>query len=218
MTPDIANLDVEAVLRRAFAYDIPASSRHIMNRRIRAATVSRTPRTGRRFPKTARRVVLGLAAAALLTGGVAAGGTLFNSMIAGAPLLEDVWGRATIVRQSSTNAGYTVVLERAAADKDRVWVAVSVKAESGPAAVALGRMRVTDANGVVMDGGTGVGSGDVKGATASLFGFKVPPGLTPRGPFTLEITSVMTASTDEVAGRWVFTFDVPLTPAFTREG
>jgi hypothetical protein len=135
-------------------------------------------------------------------------------LIAGAPLLENVWARAKVIQESSTNARYTVVLERAAADRDRVWVALSVKAESGPAAAALGRMRVTDANGVVMDGGTGLGSGVVHGMTASLFGFKVPPGITPRGPFTLEITSVMTPSTREVAGRWAFTFDVPLTRAY----
>jgi hypothetical protein len=212
MAPD--NSDVEALVQRAFAYDIPAESRDIMNRRVEGAIASPRWRRGRRFQKPARRVLLGLLAAALLTGGVAAGGTIFGQLIAGAPLLEDVWARAKVIQSSSTSAGYTVVLDRVAADRERVWVAVSVKAESGPAAAALGRMRVTDANGVVMAGGTGVGSGVVHGETASLFGFKVPPGVTPHGPFTLEITSVMTPSTREVAGRWAFTFDVPLTRAF----
>jgi hypothetical protein len=216
MTPDITTADVEALLGRAFAYAVPSRSRDAMNGRVQAATVSRVSRRGVTFRKPGRRILLGLIAAALLTGGVAAGGTLFNSLTAGAPLLEDVWARASVIRQSATSAGYTVVLERAAADRDRVWVAVSVKAESRAAAVALGRMRVIDANGIVMDGGTGVGSGDIRGVTASLFGFKVPAGVTPEGPFTLEVTSLMTPSTEDVAGHWAFTFDVPLTPAFTR--
>ncbi len=127
------------------------------------------------------RLWVGVAAAVLLAGTVAAGGTLFNQLIRGAPLLEDVWGRATKIGQSTTDAGYTIVLERAAADSERVWVALSVTAEPRTGA-DVGRMRVTDANGVVMDGGTGVGTGEVRGVSASLFGFKVPDRITPTVP------------------------------------
>jgi hypothetical protein len=218
MTPDMMGSDVEGVLMRTFSYHVPAGSREVVDRRVEAAIASyvargRREEHGTRFRTPARRVLIGLVAALLVAGGVAAGGTLFNSLTAGAPLLENVWARAKVIGQSATNAGYTVVLERAAVDPGRVWVAVSVTAKSGPGA-DLGRMHVTDANGVVMDGGTGVGSGVVHGVAASLFGFKVPVGVTPQGPFTFEVTSVMTASSQEVAGQWVFTFDVPVTPAF----
>lgn len=47
-----------------------------------------------------------------------------------------------------------------------------------------------------------------------MFGFRVPSGILPSGLFTLEIRSVMTP-TGETPGRWTFTFDVALTPAFS---
>jgi hypothetical protein len=159
--------------------------------------------------------LVGVAVAVLLTGTVAAGGTLFNQLIRGAPLLEDVWDRSTEIGQSRTDRGYTIVLERAAADPERVWVALSVTAASG-AYADTGRMRVIDANGVVMDGGIGVGDADARGVTATLFGFKVPDGITPHGPFILEVTSVMTAPFEMTRGEWTFTFDVPLGQAWGR--
>jgi hypothetical protein len=217
MTPDTTNADVEAALRRTFSVSIPVESRGAIDHRVQAAVAARpTNVRARRFRRPGRRVLVGIAAAALLTGTVAAGGTLFGQLIAGAPLLEDVWARATVIRQSATDAGYTIVLERAAADRDRVWVAVSVESDSG-ASADVARMRVTDASGVVMEGGTGAGSGDVRGVSATLFGFTVPDGVTPRGPFILDVTGVLVDQEREVAGHWVFNFDVPLTPALSRK-
>jgi hypothetical protein len=218
MTPDTTTAGVETALRRAFSITVPVDQRRVIDRRVRVAVAARPThvRAGT-FRRPRRAVLVGAAAAVLLlTATVAAGATLFGSLIRGAPLLEDVWARATVIHQSATNAGYTIVLERAAADRDRIWVAFSVKSESGPPAADWGRMRVTDANGVVMDGGTGVGSGVVHGATASLFGFKVPAGVTPQGPFTLEVMSLVTGSGKDVPGHWAFAFDVPLTPALVR--
>jgi hypothetical protein len=219
VTPDTTGSDLEAALGRSFSFPVPVRSRNVSDRRVEVAIASETARRtsrvrGRGFPMSARRLLVGVAAGLLLAGTVAAGGTLFSRLIGGAPLLEDVWDRATEIGQSTTDAGYTIVLERAAADPERVWVAVSVTAASGTGA-DLGRMRVTDANGVVMDGGTGAGAADVRGVSATLFGFRVPDGITPHGPFTLEVTSVMTAA-GETPGHWTFTFDVPLTSAASR--
>jgi hypothetical protein len=219
MTNDTAGSDLEAALGRSFAIAVPVRSREVIDGRVEVAIASdmarRTSRVrDRGFPMPARRLLVGVAAAVLLTGTIAAGGTLFSRLIGGAPLLEDVWDRATEIGQSTTDAGYTIVLERAAADPERVWVAVSVTAASGTGA-DLGRMRVTDANGVVMDGGTGAGTADVRGISATLFGFRVPDGMTPHGPFSLEVTSVMTAA-GETPGHWTFTFDVSLTSPSSR--
>lgn len=220
MTHDTVGFDLEAALGRSFANPVPARSRDLVDRRVEVAIGSEIARRagrvrGRGLPRSARRLLVGLAVAALFTGTVAAGGTLFNQLIRGAPLLEDVWDRATEIGQSKTDAGYTIVLERAAADPERVWVAVSVTAASG-AYADPGRMRVIDANGVVMDGGVGVTDADVRGVSATLFGFQVPDGITPQGPFTLEVTSVMTAPFEMTRGDWAFTFDVPLGPAWRR--
>lgn len=125
-----------------------------------------------------------------------------------------MWDRSTEIGQSTTDTGYTIVLERAAADSERIWVAVTVASASGTEA-DLGRMQVIDANGVVFDGGTGAGATDVHGVSAMIFGFKVPNGITPHGPFTLEVTSVTTTA-GETKGHWAFTFEVPLTPAASR--
>ena len=207
-TRDISSADLEAALGRTFSTPVPPRSRSFIDLRLEGAIASeitrRTSRNrGRRSPKPPRRMLVGVAAALLLTGTVAAAGTLFSQLIGGAPLLESVWDRATEIGQSTTDSGYTIILERAAADPERVWVAISANG-ADPA-----RMRVTDAKGVVMDGGVGVGDADARGVTATLFGFRVPDGVTPSGPFTLEVTSVMTAA-GETRGRWVFTFDVPI--------
>ncbi|MEX2011660.1 MAG: hypothetical protein WEF51_05445, partial [Chloroflexota bacterium] len=66
------------------------------------------------------------------------------------------------------------------------------------------------------DGGIGVGDADARGVTATLFGFTVPNGTTPDGPYTLEVTSVMTAAFEMTRGDWTFTFDVPLGQAWRR--
>lgn len=220
MTHDTTEFDLDAALGRSLSLPVPARSRDVIDHRVEVAITSETARRtsrvpGRGFPMPARRLLVGVAAAVLLAGTVAAGGTLFSQLIGGAPLLENVWDRATDIGQSATDAGYTIVLERAAADPERIWVAVSVTAASGTGA-DLGRMRVVDANGVVMDGGTGAGTDDVRGVTATLFGFGVPDGITPRGPFTLEVTSVMTRAGDTTPGHWTFKFDVPLTSAPIR--
>lgn len=129
--------------------------------------------------------------------------------------MENVWDRATAIGQSSTDAGYTIHLERAAADQEHIWVIASVASASG-AEASLGRLRVVDATGAVIKGGTCAGTGVVQGVSAELCGLTVPDGITPRGPFTLEVTSVTTAAAEtEVSGQWTFTFDVPLTAAFT---
>ena len=65
-----------------------------------------------------------------------------------------------------------------------------------------------------MDGGTGAGTPEVAGVSATLFGFDVPTGIVPRGPFTLEVRSVMIAEGEQRRGDWTFEFDVPLSPAF----
>jgi len=217
MTHDTVGSDLEAALGRSFSNPVPARIRDFIDRRVEAAIASEIARPtrrvqGRGFPRPARRLLVGVAAAVLLTGTVAAGGTLFSQLIAGAPLLDDVWDRSIEIGQSKTDAGYTIVLERAAADPERVWVALSgVGADPG-------RMRVIDANGVVMDGGIGVGDADRRGSTATLFGFQVPDGITPHGPYILEVTSVMTAPFEMTRGDWTFTFDVPLGPAWSRGG
>jgi hypothetical protein len=219
MTLDTSDSNFEAALGRSFSIPVPLGSRDVIDRRVEVAIASETARRasrirGRRFPMPARLLLGGVAAAALLTGTVVAGGTIFSQLIGGAPLMENVWDRATEINQSRTDAGYTIHLERAAADREHVWVIASVTAASG-AASDIGRMRVIDANGVVIRPGTCAGTGDVRGASAVLCGCNVPAGITPRGPFTLEVTSVTTAAGEtETPGHWTFTFDVPLTSPF----
>lgn len=215
MTTDKNNRDVEAVLARRLAFDLPDGTRRTIDRRVEAAIavddryLPRALRQRRRFALTPRMLV-GLGVASILLAGTAvAGGTLFDRLVGGAPLLENVWDRATDIGQSVTDAGYTVTLEKAAVDPERVWVAVSVTAAAGTADVW--DMRVTDANDVVLTGGTGVGTGSVNGTAAVLFGFQVPDGVTVNGPFTLEVTALDVAG-QETPGSWLFTFDTPLTP------
>jgi hypothetical protein len=145
-------------------------------------------------------------AAIVLAGTAVAGGTLFDRLVGGAPMLENVWDRATDVGQSVTDAGYTVTLERAAVDPDRLWVGVSVASAEGTA--DIWDMNVTDANDVMLTGGTGVGTGDVNGTAAVLFGFQVPDGVSLKGPFTLDVTALEVAG-EKTPGSWKFTFDVP---------
>ncbi len=215
MALDTTGTHLDEVLERTFSVRVPTGARVVIGRRVDAAIAAeavRRTRTvrGRGLTVSVRRLLIGLTAVLLLSGTVAGGGTLFSQLIGGSPLLEGVWDRSTEIGRSTTDAGYTVVLERAAADPDRLWVAMSVTAASGTGA-DLGRMRIRDANGLILEAGTG-GAIDARGVTASLFGFLVPDGLTLEGPFTLEVTSVISAS-GETAGRWAFTFDAPLTSA-----
>lgn len=215
MTLDTTGSHLDEVLERTFSVQVPSGARAVIGRRVDVAIAAETARRdrtirGRGLATPVRRLLIGLAAAFLLSGTVAAGGTLFSQLIGGAPLLEDVWDRSTEISRSTTDAGYMVSLERAAADADRVWVAISVTAASGTEA-DVGRMRISDANGMILEAGTG-GAIASRGVTASLFGFQVPDGLTPEGPFRLEVTSVISAS-GETQGQWAFTFDAPLTSA-----
>ena len=212
MTTDNIHRDVEATLARHFAFDLPAGARRSIDRRVQAAISSEgryRPRAAgmrRRFRLTPR-LLAGLGVAAIVLAGTAlAGGTLFDRLVGGAPMLENVWDRATDIGQSVTDAGYTVTLERAAVDADRLWVGVSVISAEGTA--DIWDMRVTDANDVVLTGGTGVGTGDVNGTAAVLFGFEVPDGVSLEGPFTLEVTALDVAGV-QTPGTWQFTFDVP---------
>ncbi len=81
-------------------------------------------------------------------------------------------------------------------------------------------MRVTDAAGVAFTGGTGARTGEVGGQSATLFGFQVPDGVTPTGPFVLEVTALGDDATGEagerIAGTWRFTFDASQTPSWSR--
>jgi hypothetical protein len=219
MMHDTSGSDLEAALERSFSIRVPVRRRDFIDRRFEAVIADEMARRTNRIrgfrSRMPARLLVGIAAAVLITGTVVGGGTIFGRLIGGAPLMENVWDRATEIGQSKTDAGYTIHLERAAADRMHVWVIVSVTGASG-AEAALGRLRVIDANGVVIEGGTCAGTGDVQGASAELCGLHVPDGMTPRGPFTLEVTSVTTAAGEiETLGQWTFTFDVPLTAPFS---
>lgn len=220
MTTDSNEVAVEAVLARTLSFDLAADTRRAIDARVDAAVAAdrryRPHSSARRRVLTVTpRMIAGLAAAMVLLAATAvAGGTIFSRLIDGAPLLENVWDRATDVGQSVTDAGYTVTLEKVAVDPDRVWVAVAISSEQGSADVW--EMRVVDANGVAYTGGTGAGTGDVRGQSALLFGFKVPDGITPAGPFVLEIAALDVGG-EKTSGTWRFTFAAPLTPAWSRE-
>ena len=129
MTTD-ADRPVEEILRATFTFDLSPDTRRSIDRRVEAAVASDrhyrpagAPR--RRLLKLTPRMLGGLAVATLLLATTAvAGGTLLSRLTDGAPLLENVWDRATDVGKSVTDAGYTVTLEKAAVDRDRVWVAL----------------------------------------------------------------------------------------------
>jgi hypothetical protein len=212
MTTEPNHRNVEAALARHLAFDLPPGTRHYIDRRVQAAMavdsryLDRAARSRRRFAFTPR-LLAGLGVAAIVLAGTAvAGGTLFDRLVGGAPMLENVWDRATDIGQSVTDAGYTVTLERAAVDPDRLWVGVSVTSEEG--AADIWDMSVTDANNVVLRGGTGVGTGVVDGTAAVLFGFQVPDGVTLEGPFTLEVTALDVAGV-KTPGTWHFSFGMP---------
>lgn len=218
MTTDARDRKVEHALQDAFSFGLSDETRGSIDCRVEAAVGAdrrqrhATPR--RRLARLTPRVFGGLVAAMLLlAAGAVAGDTLFSQLIAGAPLLENVWDRATEVGESVTDAGYKVTLEKVAVDPDRVWVALAVGSDSGGA--DIWDMRVTDANGVVLSGGTGAGVGDIGGERATLFGFRVPEGVTPTGPFVLEVTALEVAGA-KTPGTWRFTFDAPLTPAWSE--
>jgi hypothetical protein len=219
MTTDTNDATVESVLTRTLSFDLPTDTRRSIDSRVEAAVSterryrsSAAPR--RRLLTLTPRMFAGLAAAMLLFAATAvAGGTLFSRLIGGAPLLENVWDRATDVGQSVTDAGYTVTLEKAAVDSDRIWVAIAISSDHGGADVW--DMRVIDSNGVAYTGGTGAGPGDVRGTSALLFGFKVPDGVTPIGPYLLEVTALDVQGV-KTPGTWHFTFDARLTPAWSR--
>lgn len=215
MTTD-ADRPVEDVLQAAYTFDLARDTRRSIDRRVEAAVASdrhfRPAGVRRRLLQLTPRMLGGLALATLLLATTAvAGGTLLSRLTDGAPLLENVWDRSTDVDKSVTDAGYTVTLEKAAVDRDRVWVALVVTSDAG--AADIWDMRVTDANGVVLTGGTGAGTGDVGGQSATLSGFKVPDGVTPAGPFVLEVTALEVNGV-KAPGAWTFTFDAPLTPAW----
>lgn len=219
MTTDAHGPKVEETLQRALSFDLSRDARRSIDRRVEAAVASErryrpAGARGRRRLVLAPRMFGGLAAATLLLAATAVGGgTLFGRLITGAPLLENVWDRATDVGQSVTDAGFTVTLEKAAVDGDRVWVALAVSSDAGGA--DIWDMRVTDANGVALSGGTGAGTGDVRGQSATLFGFRVADGVTPTGPFVLEVTA-LDVKGEKTAGTWRFTFDAPLTPSSSQ--
>jgi hypothetical protein len=217
MAHDSIVLDLEGALSRSFAGAMPAERRAVVDRRISKA-VSTTPyrrsggdRTSRagswRHVSLRRMALIGAAVVVLGAGTVAAAGTLFERLTANAPLLTDIWAQSTVVHEAATDAGYTITLERAAIDQGRVWVALSVAAKSGTNG-SPDRMQLTDANGAVYTGGVGA-LGEVNGQSATIFGFKVPAGSTPAGPYVLEVTSLSLAA-GEQSGSWTFTFNVPL--------
>ncbi len=223
MTTERHDQKVESILRRTYSFDLANDARRSIDGRVGAAVAAESryrPATPRRLLRVRTpRMLGGLAAAMLLLAATAvAGGTLFNQLISGAPLLENVWDRSTDVGLSVTDAGYTVTLEKAAVDSDRVWVALSVSSESGSA--SIWDMRVTDAAGVAFTGGTGAGTGEVGGQSATLFGFQVPDGVTPTGPFALEVTALGDDAAGKagqrIAGTWRFSFDASLTPAWSQ--
>lgn len=219
MTTDTNDATVESLLTRTLFFDIPGDTRRSIDSRVEAA-VAAEPRyhrargSRRRLLTFTPRMFAGLAAAMLLFAATAvAGGTLFSRLIAGAPLLENVWDRATDVGQSVTDAGYTVTLEKAAVDSDRIWVAIAISSDNGSA--DIWDMRVIDSTGVVFDGGTGAGTGDVRGQSALLFGYEVPDGVTPMGPYVLEVTALDVQGV-KTPGTWRFAFDARLTPVWSR--
>ena len=218
MTTDARGRKVEDALRDAFSFGLAGDTRRSIDRRVDAAVGAerryRRAAPRRRLRVLTPRMIAGLAAAMLLLAATAVGGgTLFSRLITGAPLLENVWDRATEVGQTVTDAGYTVTLAKVAVDPDRVWVALAVSSDAGGA--DIWDMRVTDANGVVFTGGTGAGGAEVGGERATLFGFDVPEGVEPAGPFVLKVTALEVAGV-KTPGTWQFTFDARLTPAWSQ--
>lgn len=209
MKTDDPTIDLDNVLEGSFAFPMSARSRTITDQHVQHAVAvesarRRTP-SRRSFLTRSRGLLVGAAAAALVVGTVTASGTLFDTLIQGAPTLESAWANAEEIGQSASDSGVTIVLERAGVDQERLWVALTVADETKDA-TEIGSMKVTDANGVVMAAGTGAGTGEVAGTSASLFGFHIPDGISPERPFRLEVSSVTTPS-GVADGDWTFTFD-----------
>ena len=209
MRPEVTLDAFDALVADALSFQLRDDVRASIDRRVAAMIASRQPSRGfgvaphlvRVTPRAFAAVV---AAMVLLAAAAIAGGTLFTRLIAGAPLLEEVWSRATDVDQHVTSAGYTISLEKVAVFEGRVWVALTISSPKGSA--DIGRMRLMDTNGIVLEGGTGVGTGDVRGDTAVLFGFKVPDGIAPTAPFVLEISQLEVNGT-RISGLWRFSFE-----------
>jgi hypothetical protein len=72
MTDDLDLTRLEADLTRAFAFDLPTTERRDIKEKLEAALVAR-PAAARRRGLARRRALIGLAAALLITGTVAAG-------------------------------------------------------------------------------------------------------------------------------------------------
>jgi hypothetical protein len=216
MAHDSIAFDLEGALDRSFSTAMPGERRAVVDRRISKAVgttpyrhrgASRLSRGGIwRHHSLRRMALIGVAVLILGAGTVAAAGGLFDRLTANAPLLTDVWARSTVVHQVATDAGYAITLERAAVDPDRIWVALSVATKTG-ANGSPDQMELTDGNGAVYTGGIGA-LGEVKGQSATIFGFKVPAGTKPMGPYILKVTNLSLAS-GEQPGSWTFKFDVP---------
>lgn len=210
MKPETTIADVDSMLKGSLDFPMSTRARSIADQHVSRVIAGESARRGSvrpwSFLNRTRGVLIGGIAAALLAGSVAASGGLFDTLITGSPDLEDVWLNGHDIGASVTDAGYTIVLEKAAVDSERVWVALTLV--ESPAGADLGQMQVTDANGVVLTGGTGAGTGAVAGQSATIFGFSIPEGTTPQGPYTLEVKSV-TAGDALVPGDWTFTFDLP---------
>lgn len=213
MTTDPIDRDLGVALERAFSFALPDDARRSINQRVEAAVASErryqdTNEPRRQLHIVRPRMLVALAATMMLIAATAAaGGTLFSRLVDGAPIFESVWDRATDVRQSVTNAGFTVTLEKAAVDRARVWVALRVSSDAGGA--DIWDMSMTDANDVLYSGGTGAGASNTS-ESATLFGFRVPDAVTPAGPFVLEVTA-LDVNGEKTPGTWRFVFDAPLT-------
>ena len=209
MKPETAMSDLVNSLERSF--DFPMSNaRRVADQYVSHAIATESARR-RRSPRwfvltRSRGVLVGMLAAVTVAGSVAASGGLFDNLIAGSPVLTDAWQDAHDVNESASDVGYTIVLEKAAIDSERLWVALTLS--GAPALADLGEMQVTDANGVVLTAGTGAGTGDVAGESATIFGFAIPDDSELHGPFTLEVKNVF-GPDGLVPGRWAFTFDLP---------
>ena len=209
MNADNTSPELTTLLERAFAFPMSSRARQVADEHVRRAIATeaahgRNSRAGF-FRARSRAVLVGGIATLLLAGSVAASGGLFDSLIAGSPMLENAWESAADLNLSVTDSNYTVVLEKAAVDSERVWVAIAVNDAAG-----VGQMQVVDANGLVLTDGTGAGTGDLGGETATIFGFRIPDGVALEGPLTLQVTS-LTGPDGSVPGDWVFTFDLPAT-------
>ncbi|MGI8930120.1 MAG: hypothetical protein ACR2F5_02280 [Candidatus Limnocylindria bacterium] len=212
---------LENALRRTMAFPMETASRAVTDGYVQRALVAEATRRAslarRPLILRSRGFLAGAVAAALVVSTVAASGSIYEAMTGGSPMLEAAWQNADVIDQSVEDAGVTVVLERAGIESDRFWVALTATAD-GDEPPDIGLMELVDVNGTVMSGGTALGSGDLAGSSATLFGFTIPAEVTPQGPFTLAITSVTTTeisavnTAEHIPGDWTFTFDLEQQP------